>query len=330
MAHEIDTTTGKAAVFVTGKPAWHQLGTVIEKAIDSAAAIKLAHLDWTVEQWPIRAFNPDNPKQEAGAPDRVANVRTDTKRVLAVVSKGYEVFQNAKAFDFMDALVGERLAMYETAGSLQEGKRIWMLARIPKEYRAGKDDLIKPYVLLTNGHDGKHGLRMIATTIRVVCQNTLNLALRNSFGSDGLSLGHWGQLEQRVAEARKKLGFICERFDLFDQELRRLLAIKLSDRKLEKYFNGLLPAAETDQQKKTREKVLVQFHENFLNQRNTLSGIKGTAWAAYNAVSEFADHQRRFLGKTATQKADNQLRSIWFGEAHQMKQQAYADALALA
>lgn len=330
MAHEIDQSTGKPAVFVTGEPAWHRLGTVIKSATDSASAIKLAGLDWTVEQWPIRAFNPDKPEIEAGCPDRVANVRTDTKRVLAVVSKGYEVFQNVKAFDFMDAIVGEKLAMYETAGSLQDGKRVWMLARVPKEYRAGKEDVIRPYVLLTNGHDGKHGLRMIATTIRVVCQNTLNLAMRNSFGSDGLSIGHWGNLEKRVEEARLKLGLISQRFDLFDEELRRLLAVKMSDKKLAAYFNGLLPKAENERQAKTRETVIVKFHENFVNSRNALPGIKGTAWAAYNAVSEFADHQRRFLGKSEYQKADNQLRSIWFGQAHQMKQEAYESALALA
>jgi len=330
MAHEIDMSNGRANVFVTGEPAWHKLGVVIKKAANSKQAIKLAGLNWEVQQWPVRAFNPDKPSVEAACPERVANVRTDTKRVLGIVSKGYEVFQNADAFEFMDAMVGEKLCMYETAGSLQDGKRVWMLARVPREYRAAKDDVIRPYVLLTNGHDGKHGLRMIATTVRVVCQNTLNLAMRNSLGSDGLSLGHWGNLEARVNEAREKLGLISKRFDLFGQELKRLLAIKLSDKKVASYFDGLLPKAEGEIQKKTREKVLVKFHENLANERNAMPGITGTAWAAYNAVSEFADHQRKFLGKTDQQKAANQLQSIWFGDAHRMKQQAYADALALA
>jgi phage/plasmid-like protein (TIGR03299 family) len=330
MAHEIDMSTGKAAVFVTGEPAWHRLGTVIDQAANSADAIKLAGLDWNVEQWPIRAFNPDKPADEAGCPERVANVRTDTKKVLAVVGRGYTVFQNRDAFDFMDAIVGDRLAMYETAGSLKDGKRVWMLARIPKEYKASKSDIIQPYVLLTNGHDGVHGLRMIPTTIRVVCQNTLNLAMRNSFGSDGLSIGHWANLEQRVGEARKKLGLITERFDLFNDELRALVTKKLSGKQVDAYFKKLLPEAETELAKKTREKVLVRFHENLANERNAMAGIKGTAWSAYNAVSEFADHQRRFMGKTETAKADNQLQSIWFGDAHRMKQQAYASALDLA
>ena len=140
MAHAIDQTTGRAAVFVTGEPAWHRLGVVIENATTSAEAIGLAGLDWRVEQWPVRAFDPDNHSIEAGIPDTVANVRTDTKAVLGVVGKRYRVFQNHEAFDFMDGLVGDKLAMYETAGSLHGGKRVWMMASIPKEYRAGPDD----------------------------------------------------------------------------------------------------------------------------------------------------------------------------------------------
>jgi phage/plasmid-like protein (TIGR03299 family) len=254
MAHAIDQTTGRAAVFVTGEPAWHQLGVVIEKATTSAEAIQLAGLDWRVEQWPVRAFDPDNHSVEAGIPDTVANVRTDTKAVLGVVGKRYRVFQNREAFDFMDGLVGDKLAMYETAGSLHGGKRVWMMASIPKEYRAGPDDLIKPYVLLTNTHDGSQALRMIPTTVRVVCQNTLNLALREA-GVEGLTISHHPRLESRIAEARAKLGIIAARFDKFDDELHAMLAKDLSVTEAAGYFRGLtgadLPHG-TDRQKKTR------------------------------------------------------------------------------
>ena len=128
MSHDIDTTTGQTAVFVTGEPAWHRLGTVIDSAATSGDAIKLAHLDWSVEQWPVQAAEP-NTDRIIEATDRVANVRTDTHAVLGVVSRQYHVFQNAEAFDFMDAIVGDKLAMFETAGALHEGRRVWMLAR---------------------------------------------------------------------------------------------------------------------------------------------------------------------------------------------------------
>lgn len=332
MAHEIDQTTGTAAVFVTGEPAWHKLGTVIEQAATSAEAIGLAGLDWRVEQWPVRAFDPDNQATEAGIPDVVANVRTDTKAVLGVVGRRYRVFQNREAFDFMDALVGDKLAIYETAGSLHGGRRVWMLARIPKEYRAGADDLIKPYVLLTNTHDGSQALRMIPTTVRVVCQNTLNLALRE-VGVDGLTVSHHPRLETRIQEARAKLGIIAARFDKFDAELHAMLAKDLSTSEADGYFRGLSGAdlpSQSERQKNARERVYGQMVANFDNDRNTLPGVKHTAWAAYNAVSEWADHQKAQRGKTVEDKLNRRLDSIWFGAAHQLKQAAYHEALELA
>lgn len=340
MAHEIDQTTGKAAVFVTGQPAWHQLGTVIEQATTSAEAIGLAGLDWNVAQWPVRAFDPDQNSTEAARTEPVevsvsafvANVRTDTKAVLGVVGRRYRVFQNREAFDFMDALVGDKLAMYETAGSLHGGKRVWMLASIPKEYRAGSDDLIKPYVLLTNTHDGSQALRMIPTTVRVVCQNTLNLALREA-GVEGLTISHHPRLESRIAEARAKLGIIAARFDRFDDELHAMLAKDLTVSEASGYFRGLarmdLPMG-SDRQKKSRQKVYGQMLANFDNERNTLPGIKHTAWAAYNAVSEWADHQRSYRGLNPVEKLNRRLDSVWFGASHQVKQAAYHGALELA
>jgi phage/plasmid-like protein (TIGR03299 family) len=332
MAHAIDQTTGRAAVFVVGEPAWHRLGVVIERATTSAEAIGLAGLDWRVEQWPVRAFDPDNHAIEAGIPDTVANVRTDTKAVLGVVGKRYRVFQNHEAFDFMDSLVGDNLAMYETAGSLHGGKRVWMMASIPKEYRAGPDDLIKPYVLLTNTHDGSQALRMIPTTVRVVCQNTLNLALREA-GVEGLTISHHPKLESRVAEARAKLGIIAARFDSFDDELHAMLKKDLSVTEAGSYFRGLSgidQPGQSDRQRKSREQIQGQMLSNFDNERNTLAGIKHTAWAAYNAVSEWADHQRKYRGTTPADKLDRQLDSVWFGQSHQIKQAAYRGALELA
>jgi phage/plasmid-like protein (TIGR03299 family) len=332
MAHEIDQTTGQAAVFVTSEPAWHRLGTVIEQATSSAEAIGLAGLDWHVEQWPVRAFDPHQFGSEARIDEFVANVRTDTRAVIGVVGKRYRVFQNREAFDFMDALVGDKLAMYETAGSLHGGRRVWMLAAIPKEYRAGADDLIKPYVLLTNTHDGSQALRMIPTTVRVVCQNTLNLAMREA-GMDGLTVSHHPRLESRIAEARAKLGIIAARFDKFDEELHAMLAKDLTVTEASGYFRGLAGAdvpGGSDRQKKNREKVYGQMLVNFDNDRNSLPGMKHTAWAAYNAVSEWADHQRTYRGSNPVEKLNRRLDSVWFGASHQLKQTAYYGALELA
>jgi len=331
MPHEIDTTTGRAAVFVTGQPAWHGLGTVIESAATSHEAIRLAGLDWTVEQWPIEAVDPAT-RTAHPSPRHLANVRTDTQAVLGVVGRQYHPFQNRDAFDFMDAIVGDRLAMFETAGALRDGRIVWMLARIPKEYRAGPDDLIKPYVLLVNSHDGSGSLRMIPTTVRVVCQNTLNLAL-SGVRSEGIRIRHRPNLDQRVREARERLGVVAARFDQFDAELHRMIDGVLKAQEVDDYFEGVmpqLPEKASDRQKRNRTETIEAFHRNFEDTTNTLPGVRHTPWAAYNAVSEWADHQRQFRGRGDQQRSENRLHSTWFGSSHHIKQKAYDQALTLA
>ncbi len=327
MSHEIDMTTGRAAVFAVGKVPWHGLGTTIENAINSRDAIDLAALNWKVEQWPVIAHDPDS-LQSSTANRYQANVRTDTRSVLGIVGKGYSVFQNRDAFDFMDAIVGDRLAMYETAGSLRGGRKVWMLARIPREYHATPSDVILPYVLLVNSHDGSTALRMIPTTVRVVCNNTLNLALRRG-GSEGLTIRHSSSLDDRVKDAREKLGLIAARFDQFDVELHAMLDRDMTSGRVEKFFHELLPEPQTDRQKHFHKQTLEQLRENFENPRNSMPGIHGTPWAAYNAVSEWADHQRSFRGATDRLRDESRLNSVWFGTSNRLKQQAYRNALQL-
>lgn len=328
MAHAIDMSTGRAAVFVTQQPAWHQLGQVISHAATSEEAIRLAGLDWEVQQWSLLAYPSVPVKGErptCKVPGHVANVRTDTGAVLGVVSNGYRVFQNHEAFDFMDELVGEKLAMYETSGSLKGGRKVWMLARIPKEYRVGKDDLINPYLLLTNSHDGSMALRMIPTTVRVVCQNTLNLALRRA-GSEGVVIYHHENLQARVKEAREKLGLLCQRFDQFGEEIQALAQRQLSAEELTDYFDGLLPG----ESEKGKQKVKDAWMTNWYGELNNLPGIRGSAWAAFNSVSEWCDHQRAVRGASDLERADNRLNSIWFGSSHRLKQEAFDRAVELA
>lgn len=328
MAHLIDTTTGRAAVFVVGEAAWHKLGVNISEAQTSDEAISLAGLDWNVEQWELLAVQPDDRFNRIPAPSRVANVRTDTNAVLGVVSPKYRVFQNREAFDFMDTIVGEKLAMFETAGSLKGGRRVWMMARIPGEYRAGSDDVIHPYVLLTNTHDGSQSLRMLPTTVRVVCMNTLNLALSYGRG-EGLSIEHRRSLDARVEQARQNLGIITSRMNGFETELDRLIAKPLRSMAIQGYFRQVAQLEGDENPTKTQQKMIEQWQVNLENERNNLPGISYTPWAAFNSVSEWADHQARVMGKTSVAKTNNRLNSMWFGAANEVKQRAYSEALKL-
>ena len=168
MAANIET------MFYTREKPWHGLGVRVSEAPESAEALRLAGLDWEVDQEPI--FTEEN----VLIPGYKANIRNTDRRVLGVVTDRYKVIQNTEAFSFTDALLGEGVR-YETAGSLQGGRKIWLLARLPKEYIIS-GDRISPYLVFSNTHDGSGSVKVAITPIRVVCNNTLNLALSTANG----------------------------------------------------------------------------------------------------------------------------------------------------
>ena len=330
MTHAIDETTGRPAVMVAGSPAWHGLGVNVEEAQTSEDAIELAGLDWSVDQFPVFAQVPHETEtaieQWVKVPKRVANVRTDTNAVLGVVGEQYRVFQNSEAFTFFDALVGERLAMYETAGSLHGGKTIWIMAKLPSDFSVAGDDEVKPYVLLVNAHDGTKSLRMLPTSIRVVCANTLNLALSGMERS--CVIPHYPSLESRIRDARQALQLFGGRLDEFKDRAEAMANHDMASAvKLEGYFQGLYPLEGTDRQNKRNRRIINQLRDNFENERNTIHGIRGSLWAAFNSVTEYVDHQRSTRGQDESERRDNRVASIFFGSGNEVKQKAWTSAL---
>lgn len=166
----------------------------------------------------------------------------------------------------------------------------------------------------------------------MVCQNTLNLALRDARG-EGLSIRHRPSLDERVREARQTLGIVVARFDRFDAELHAMLSRQVRPAELERYVDEVLPATAgdaSDRQREARERTRGVVLSHFDDPSNTLPGVRGTAWAAYNAVSQWADHERTVRGRNEQARAENRLASVWFGGAHALKQRAYRGALELA
>lgn len=323
MTHMIDDTNGKASCFTAGEAAWHRLGVNVADAQKSEDAIKLANLDWTVSKEPCFA-ELDGTRIEI--PDRFAVVRSDTKAALGVVGNFYEPFQNAACFEFIDGIIGDSGADFETAGAIDGGKRVWMMARLPREICVAGDDVVNPYVLITNSHDGTSSARVIPTTVRVVCNNTLNLALRqNDRKGEGLKLWHSESLQSKLAAAKKSLGVVLTRVEKFELESQALAKRSMSQNDLAKYFVGLC----ADKAEKTQQKMMETFLENLSNERNSMKGIEGSAWAAYNAASEFADHQMKVNGTTDDERLNRRLNSVWFGAAAEFKQKAWKAAMAL-
>ena len=163
-----------------GERPWHKLGKPLDHPATATEAITAAGLDWSVTLSPCYAGGEgdevDAPKYLPIAGKR-AVVRTDRQLAIGVVGTRYRPIQNTDAFGFFDAVVGEGKAIYETAGSLNDGRRIWMLARVPGDIWVADEDNVKKYLLLCNSHDGGSPLRALFTPIRVVCENTLRAAL---------------------------------------------------------------------------------------------------------------------------------------------------------
>lgn len=176
--------------YVREKP-WHGLGTMVAEAPDSAAALRLAGLDWNVVQKDIMTVD-----GSGAIPGFKANVRDTDGSVLGIVTDRYRVVQNAEAFSFTDELLGEGVR-YETAGSLQGGRRTWVLARLPHQYIINGEE-ITPYLVFMNAHDGSGAIKATMTPIRVVCQNTLNLAL--STAKRSWSFNHTGDISGKEKE----------------------------------------------------------------------------------------------------------------------------------
>ena len=182
-------------MFSVRETPWHGLGRIIMDAPASREALELAGLDWQVESRNIYSGT------GAMIPGYRANVRSTDDAVLGVVSDRYRIVQNEEAFQFTDDLLGEGVT-YETAGSLQGGKKVWMLARLPRKYLIAGDQVV-PYLVIFNSHDGSSGVKVATTPIRVVCQNTLNLALNTAKRS--WTARHTENVLLRVQDARETL-----------------------------------------------------------------------------------------------------------------------------
>lgn len=219
---------------------WHGLGRVIESAPTSEDAIRLAGLDWRVESQQMYLGN------GSIIPDAYANVRSSDNKVLGVVGNRYQIVQNADAFAFTDALLGEGVK-YETAGSLCDGKVVWMLAKMPNKYQILGDD-ITPYVVFTNTHDGSGAVKVAMVSTRVVCQNTLNLALNHAKRT--WTARHTGSINAKLDDAMNTLKLADDYMKAMQNTFEDLYKVKTSEAQVVQLVNNIVPIKEdmTDRQ----------------------------------------------------------------------------------
>lgn len=288
------------SMFYVRETPWHGLGTKVMEAPSSKEALSLAGLDWRVLQEPIYTEN------EELVEGYKANIRDSDRKVLGVVTDRYKVIQNEEAFAFTDELLGEGVR-YETAGSLQGGKKVWLLAHLPHEYIIS-GERISPYLLFSNTHDGSGAIKVALTPIRVVCNNTLNLALTTAKRS--WSMIHTGDIKGKMNEAKDTL-FMAEKYmDSLGKEFETLKMKKISDSKVMEYIEMLLPVEEssTPQQARNIKKLQEDMKIRYFDAPD-LQDVGRNAYRFINAVSDFATHAEP-LRRTASYKENLFARTV--------------------
>ena len=315
MAHNLNMNEeGKANMMYTGQTPWHKLGNYLgENAVTADEAIVAAGMDWEVSTQEISCDG-------SIVPDFKAIVREDTQEVLGIRKNKYTPYQNKDAFKVLDPFIGLNKAVWHTAGVLGKGERIWVLAKLPGQIEVTKNDVIDKYFLLTNSHDGSTGIKLIFTPIRVVCQNTLQMALVGGESSI-MNIRHTKNHEIKIKQALKILGLVEKLSEDFTTDAKKMYEFKMTDADIDSYLANIINIAG-----EAKEKVKLYEDKSYIRYRDyieggigtDIQGVKGSLWGAYNAVTEAVDHTDR--------KIKNELQYKMFGAGAIIKDKAWKAA----
>lgn len=271
------------SMFYVRQVPWHGLGTMVQEAPTSEDALHIAELDWRVEQTPV--FTDEGIE----IPGYKANRRNTDGSILGIVSDRYRIVQNTEAFEFTDAIVGETedgVVKYETAGSLCGGKRIWLLAKMPT--KKVLDDDVEPYMFFSNSHDGTGSIKVGMTPVRIVCANTLAIALNTA--KRQWSTKHVGDMQSKLEEAKLCLRMADSYMANLDVEADRLANAKLYREQIEEILDEMFPADDNASERKKNN--IVQFKNQFWTAYNMpdIQKFEDSAWMAVNAMSDVITH----------------------------------------
>lgn len=272
------------SMFYVRETPWHGLGERLEEAPTSADALRIAGLDWTVEQRDVYVQCDGNYQL---VPHWKNNYRSTDGKSLGIVSDRYKICQNIEAFDFTDSLAGGGDIRYETAGSLREGKQIWLLAKLTEKRKILGEDFDN-YLCFTNTHDGKGAIQCCVTPIRVVCNNTLNLALAEA--DFKWRTTHVGDIAGKLREAEEVLFHTGKYLDALDKEADRMANLALPDEDLQEMLRYLFPIKEDagEEHEKNVKAMRGQFMACYF--MPDIKQYKGTWYGAVNAMSDFVTH----------------------------------------
>jgi len=308
-----------------GEVPWHGLGTRLTEAetLDCKLGLEKAGLDWEVGLKPVYDIVDDIP---VISPMAKFTYRKSDNKTLGVVGPRYTPYQNMYFLDFLQPFVDAGEVTLHTAGSLDGGKRVWVLAEICREANEiVKGDKVSKFILGSNSHDGGPSIRIGYTDVRTVCANTL-AAAHNSASSKLMRIRHTSKAQANVEALRETMDAVNSEFNATAEKYRWLASRQINKADLKKYIKIVLGfESKSDDELPTRSKNTI---ESIIKLVETgrgadIPGVQGTWWGAYNGVTEY-------LSYNAGRNENNRMSSLWFGQNGAVNAKAFDTALALA
>lgn len=309
-----------------GEQPWHGLGNQLSPKQPLEVWAREAGMDWTIEAAEVRyvASGSGNLGSIHAFPEQRVLYRSDTKEPLSVVSSRYQVVQPKDILEFYRDLTEVGGFELETAGVLKDGKKLWALARTGQSVALKGKDQVNGYLLLATACDGTLATTAQFTSVRVVCHNTLAIALGDSSGA--VKVPHRSQFDAQAV--KRQLGIAISSWDGFMVRMKALAERKVSDTVAETFFRRVLtyPTGGQNTPLPTTNDSAIKAVQALYTGRGkgaTLTSAAGTAWGLLNSVTEFVDHQRR------ARSDDHRRDAAWFGAGATIKQKAFDEAMKL-
>jgi phage/plasmid-like protein (TIGR03299 family) len=306
-----------------GQTPWHGLGRQLDSGLPVDEWVIQAGMDWRIDESPVRFISGSSGYlgEIRAFEDRKVLYRSDTQAPLSVVGQNYKVVQPREILEFYRDLTEKSGFELETAGVLKGGRKLWALAKTGQSAELKGNDVTRGYVLLATACDGTMATTAQFTSVRVVCNNTLTIAVGDNQGA--IKIPHRSIFDAQ--SVKRELGISVSAWDEFMYQMRTLSERKITSHEAIHYLQTMF----TDDHKHASTKTIARNVDHTLKLFNgkgmgsTLQSANGTVYGLLNSVTQFVDHERR------ARSQDNRLDSAWFGPGSQLKKKALKESLAL-
>lgn len=306
-----------------GQVPWHGLGIDLGKEVTTSDEMIVASgLTWNVSKEHAFCYNKASETYQP-IPHKFVVYRDDVNIPLGIVGDDYACIQNHERFNFLDDIVGKNKMCYHVAGSLKNGTIVWVLLKLDESIDIG-NDLVERYLLLVDSNDGSKNLTVFPTNVRVVCNNTLNVALSSKANGNEIRIRHSGDHVEKMRIAAKIMEIGNLNFAETKEAFDTLLKAKMTDAKFAEYLGNIFPVKGTGGRGDTLNMNKIDEITNIYNASPRLNGVRGTFWGGWNAITEYADHfATTRKSKIFTNDNEKKMYDCFMGNTGKFKQETF-------